>query len=59
MAAFIVVTLLALLVQDIPLSAYLRTVENDRIITSLERDAFVLAGRSEQSLRSPGAGSES
>jgi len=59
MAAFIAVTLLALLVQDIPLSTYLRTVENDRIITSLERDAFVLAGRSEESLESPSAGADS
>lgn len=53
MAAFIGVTLLMLLVQDIPLSSYLRTVENDRIVTALERDAFVLAGRSEESLETP------
>ncbi|SEM72140.1 ATP-binding protein [Cryobacterium luteum] len=52
MAAFIAVTLLMLLVQDVPLSTYLRTVERDRIITSLERDAFVLAGRSEEALES-------
>ncbi|SDN46993.1 Signal transduction histidine kinase [Cryobacterium flavum] len=52
MAAFISVTLLMLLVQDVPLSNYLRSVERDRIITSLERDAFVLAGRSEEALES-------
>ncbi|MDJ0348896.1 ATP-binding protein [Cryobacterium sp. PH29-G1] len=52
MAAFISVTLLMLLVQDVPLSNYLRTVERDRIVTSLERDAFVLAGRSEEALES-------
>jgi signal transduction histidine kinase len=39
-----------LAVQDIPLIQYLRTVERDRIITSLERDSFVIAGRSEESL---------
>lgn len=52
MAAFIAVTLLMLLVQDVPLSNYLRTVERDRIVTSLERDAFVLAGRGEEALES-------
>jgi len=46
-------TLLVLLVQDIPLSAYLRQVETDRLVTSLERDAFVLAGRSEDALENP------
>ena len=53
MAAFIALGLLILLVQDIPLAGYLRGVETDRIMTSLERDAFVLAGRSEDALRSP------
>ncbi len=52
MAAFISVTLLMLLVQDVPLSNYLRNVERDRIVTALERDAFVLAGRSEEALES-------
>lgn len=52
MAALMAVTLLVLLVQDIPLSTYLQQVEHDRIITSLERDAFVLAGRSAKSLES-------
>lgn len=50
--AFVTVTLLMLLVQDVPLSNYLRTVERDRIITLLERDAFVLAGHSEEALES-------
>lgn len=49
-AALMSVTLLVLLAQDIPLGFYLQQVEHDRIITSLERDAFVLAGRSEQAL---------
>jgi signal transduction histidine kinase len=50
MAAFVAVVLLALLVQDIPLAGYLRDVERERIVTALERDAFVLAGRSEEAL---------
>lgn len=51
-AAFVAVVLLALLVQDIPLAGYLRDVERERIVTALERDAFVLAGRSEEALHS-------
>lgn len=50
MAALMGIALLVLLVQDIPLSGYLRQVETDRLVTSLERDAFVLAGRSEETL---------
>jgi signal transduction histidine kinase len=44
------ITLLVLLVQDLPLSNYLRGVEEDHIITALERDAFVLGGRSQEAL---------
>lgn len=40
-----------LLVQGIPLSSYLRSVERDRIVTGLERDAFTLAGASEEALQ--------
>lgn len=50
-AAMIAVVLLALLVQDVPLAGYLRDVERQRIVTALERDAFVLAGRSEEDLQ--------
>jgi signal transduction histidine kinase len=50
MAAMVAVVLLALLVQDVPLAGYLRDVERERIVTALERDAFVLAGRSEEDL---------
>jgi len=50
MAAIIAVVLVALLVQDVPLAGYLREVEEERIVTALERDAFVLAGRSEEAL---------
>lgn len=50
MAAIMGVTLVVLLVQNIPLASYLQQVEHDRIITALERDAFILAGRSEENL---------
>ena len=53
MAALMAVTIIVLLAQDIPLSMYLRQVEHDRIITSLERDAFLLAGRSSSALATP------
>ena len=51
-AVLMIGALIVVLVQDVPLSVQLRVVERDRIITSLERDAFVLAGRSEESLQS-------
>jgi len=49
-AAFMAVTFLVVLVQDIPLGNYLMRVERERITTALERDAFLLAGRSEEIL---------
>jgi signal transduction histidine kinase len=52
-AALLGLTLVVLLVHDIPLSRYLRTVETDRIITALERDSFIIAGKSEEALESP------
>jgi len=53
MAAIMAVIVLVLLVQDIPLASYLQTAEHARLITSLEKDAFVLAGRSQQALGQP------
>jgi len=53
MAAIMAVILLVLLVQDIPLAGYLQTSEHARLITSLEKDAFVLAGRSQEALGQP------
>lgn len=50
MVAFMAVTLLVVLVQDIPLGNYLDRVERERIVTALERDAFLLAGRTEDTL---------
>ena len=52
-AALLGLTLVVLLVHDIPLARYLRTVETDRIITALERDGFIIAGKSEEALESP------
>ena len=49
-AALLGLTLVVLLVHDIPLTTYLRTVETDRIITALERDSFIIAGKAEESL---------
>lgn len=46
----VALTAIVLLVQDIPLTIYLRTIEQNRIITELQRDAFVIAGRSEEAL---------
>jgi signal transduction histidine kinase len=39
-----------LLVHDVPLASHLRRVERDRIVTGLERDAFVIAGRAVETL---------
>lgn len=52
--AFMFITLLVVLVQDIPLGNYLVRVERERLTTSLERDAFLLAGRAGDALRAGG-----
>lgn len=49
------VVFLVLLVQDLPLAAHLQSVERDRLVTKLERDAFILAGRVEEALESTDA----
>ena len=46
-------TAIVLLVQTIPLASYLRTVERDRLVTSLEREAFTIAGASTEVLEQP------
>jgi len=43
-------TAIVLLIQNVPLAQYLRTVELDRIITGLQRDAFTIAGLSVEAL---------
>jgi len=50
MLAIAGVTVVVLLSVLVPLAGYLAGVERDHIITSLERDAFVFAGRAEESL---------
>jgi signal transduction histidine kinase len=52
--AVMLITLLVVLVQDIPLGNYLVRVERDRLTTSLERDAFLLGGRSADALKTGG-----
>jgi signal transduction histidine kinase len=49
-AVFVGITLVVLAAHDIPLAAHLQRVERDAIITELERDAFTIAGRAEESL---------
>ncbi len=48
--AFCGVLTMVLLAQDIPLRSYLRNVERDSRRAGLERDAFILAGKSENFL---------
>ena len=55
-AVLVSVVVLVLAVQDIPLASHLRSVERDRLVTRLERDAFVLAGRVEELLEAGGTG---
>jgi signal transduction histidine kinase len=43
-------TAIVLLVQTIPLASYLRTVERDRLVTGLEREAFTIGGAATQVL---------
>ena len=56
-AAFVGVTIVILAAQDIPLSRYLRTVETERVLASIQRDAFILAGTSEDALSGEGSAS--
>ncbi|MEP7201992.1 MAG: ATP-binding protein [Ilumatobacteraceae bacterium] len=54
-AAFVGVMVVILAAQNIPLAQYLRTVESERVVASIERDAFILAGSSEDALSGEGA----
>ncbi len=54
-AAIAAVTLLVLLVQDVPLAFYMHQNEQNKIVGTLQRDALVLAGRSQSALWSPTA----
>ena len=48
--AMVGVVALVLAVHDIPLAGHLESVERDRLTTTLERDAFIIAGRVEEAL---------
>jgi signal transduction histidine kinase len=54
MLAVMGVTFVVLVALLIPLAGYLATTEREGIVTALERDAFVIAGRSEEALENPG-----
>ena len=54
MVVLVGITLAVLAAHDVPLAGHLRTVERDRIVTTLERDAFTLAGRLEEVLEDGG-----
>jgi signal transduction histidine kinase len=54
-AAITAVTLLVLLVQDVPLALYMHQNEQNKITGTLQRDALVLAGRSQSALWAPSA----
>jgi len=53
-AALVGIVAVVLIVQDVPLAFHLERVERDRLETGLARDAFVLAGRSEDVLEDGG-----
>ena len=48
--ALVTVAVLILLVFSIPLASFVARVERERLITALERDAFVLAGHAKETL---------
>ena len=57
-AVLVGIVVLVLAAQNIPLARHLRSVERDRLITELERDAFTLAGRSATALDADVAGTD-
>jgi signal transduction histidine kinase len=54
----VAVVALVLAVHDVPLARHLERVERDRLVTKYERDAFILAGRSEEALEGGTAAQE-
>ncbi len=58
LAAVVGIVALVLLVHDVPLAGHLERVERDRLVTKLERDAFILAGRSEEDLEAETAAND-
>lgn len=53
--ALLGVSIVALLLSDIPFGLYLYQVERERLITQLQRDAFILGGRAEDALEDSNA----
>ena len=49
-AALVAVAAIILLVFSIPLAAFVADVERERLVTELERDAFILAGHAKETL---------
>ena len=49
-AALVAVAAIILLVFSIPLAAFVANVERERLVTELERDAFILAGHAKETL---------
>ncbi|MEN9504202.1 MAG: hypothetical protein RI958_128 [Actinomycetota bacterium] len=58
MAAFVGVTFVVLAAQDVPLAIFVRGVERDRAVASLQRDAFVLGGAAEDLLSGEADGAD-
>lgn len=56
--ALVGLTVVVLLVHDVPLTSYLRNVENDRIITGLERDSFIIVGNAHEAVEEPTAANQ-
>lgn len=53
---FLLLVSTVLLVEDIPIANYLRAVEKDRVLKTLQRDAFILAGKSEETIEAGNQG---
>lgn len=52
LVSFVGIALLALAVSTVPLAFFIQSVERNRLLTTLERDAFVIAGKAEEALES-------
>ncbi len=54
LASFLGIVLVALAISSVPFAFFIQTVERERLLTTLERDAFVIAGKAEEALESLG-----
>ena len=52
LGSFLGIVFLALAISTIPFGFFIQTVERERLLTTLERDAFVIAGKAEEALES-------